>query len=197
MVLVMSAVELIFFMLTDMGLHFRFVLLITHGCFHFYWAALRVEAFSACGDTGGAQGSARWHRQSCWLPLIKRDISDHLVSCSAPRAGERRRKGDFWSDCICVPKSPLLMMRPSSPGDGWTPACPWEAVKEFLVLLCTCAEFCFVYETIFISIHKVFFLLIFWFFLIPPVEERASGSMGQRCQLGWNHNKRVPQLLAH
>ena len=27
-------------------------------------------------------------------------------------------------------------MEPCFPGDGWTPACPWEVVNEFLVLLC-------------------------------------------------------------
>ena len=42
-----------------------------------------------------------------------------MTSCSAYKAGGRRRKGvGVWSDGVCLPKSLLCVMEPCFPGDG-------------------------------------------------------------------------------
>ena len=40
------------------------------------------------------------------------------------------------------------------PGDRWTPACRWEVVSEFLILLCLRAQLLLYLLNIFISTHK-------------------------------------------
>lgn len=53
---------------------------------------------------------------------------------------------DIQHDSVVLPKSLLHLWDPCSPGAGWIPACPWEAVKEFLGLLllyllnCLCSK---------------------------------------------------------
>lgn len=45
------------------------------------------------------------------------------------------------SDAVCLPKSPLGVMQPGSPGDCCPlSACPWEVIDSFLVLLCWRAQ---------------------------------------------------------
>ena len=103
-------------------------------------------------------------------PTDQRDIPYHMTSCSAYRAGGRRRKGgDIWSDGICLPKSPLRVTEPCFPGDGWAPACRWEVVNEFLVLLCLRAQlFLYLLNCLYLS-PRVFSLLLFRF--SPPSQQ--------------------------
>lgn len=55
------------------------------------------------------------------------------MPCSATRLkrGENLNSDD---KCICLRKQLLSMLRPCFPGGGWTSACRWEAVNEFLFL---------------------------------------------------------------
>ena len=69
-------------------------------------------------------------------PTDPRDIPDHMMSCLAYKAGGRRRKGGTFRITAIV--SQVTVTR-----DGallsWRclkPACRWEVVNEFLVLLC-------------------------------------------------------------
>lgn len=45
------------------------------------------------------------------IPDDQKDAPYHMASCSACRAGGRRKKGDVWSVDICLPKSPLPMLQ--------------------------------------------------------------------------------------
>ena len=49
-------------------------------------------------------------------------------------------RGDVRSDGICLPKSPSHVMKPCFPRNGKTPARPWEAVNECLILLWACVQ---------------------------------------------------------
>lgn len=75
----------------------------------------------------------------------------------------RRRKGRVGYICncsICLSKSPVHVMKPCLPGDGWTFAFPWKVLKEVLVWLCLHAQ-------VFLYLWNwVFSLLLFWF--SPP-----------------------------
>jgi len=47
------------------------------------------------------------------------DAPDHRTLCPAYKAGEEGR-GDSGSDGVCLPKEPLRVTAPCSPGDGRT-----------------------------------------------------------------------------
>lgn len=73
-------------------------------------------------------------------PTDPRGISNPMASCSAYRAGGRRRRGDVQSSGICLPQPPSHEMEPCFPGDGWAPACgKW--LKN--TLLCLYAQLLF------------------------------------------------------
>lgn len=67
-------------------------------------------------------------------PPDQRDVAFHPASCSAIRAGRRRRKEGHLEWClssqVTITGGGVLLSR-----DGWSPACPWEVVNEFLILV--------------------------------------------------------------
>lgn len=72
-------------------------------------------------------------------------------------------------------------MRPSFPGDGWTPACPWQVRNEFLGLLCLPVQ------------HLLYLLnclyLNRWVFSPSSTEGGLSEQLcGACCQVGLNHS---------
>ena len=80
-----------------------------------------------------------WEGTQLWelTPAGQRDFPYRTVSRSAYKAGGKKEEGgNVQNYSTCLPQSPLHVMEPCFPGDGWTPACPWEALNEFLVLLC-------------------------------------------------------------
>ena len=97
-VLVLAGIELIFFMVASMGLCFGFVLktvLIIQGYFSYSEQCLhRVKVFSASHPTPPARrlgGTRSWEGTQLGqlTPTDQRDISDHMVLCSAIKAGGR------------------------------------------------------------------------------------------------------------
>lgn len=56
----------------------------------------------------------------------------------AVKLGERRKNED-------VHLYGVMHDEPCFSGNDRAPACPWEGVNEFLVLLCLCKQLCFTY----------------------------------------------------
>ena len=81
-------------------------------------------------------------------------------------------------------------MEPCFPGDGWTPACRWEVVNEFLVLLCLRAQLLFYLLNCLYLNPRVFSLLVFWFSPSHLGGEWVSGYVVLSCRLGLNHEPR-------
>lgn len=147
-VLVLAGVEFVFFIVAHIMIYFGFVTrtVITHRCLSYCWAVLAQHqglfCFLRCPgskDAGGAQetetGQARWPGQV--TPSDQSDIPCHMTSCLAIKDGEKEKgRQNIWSHGIYLPKLPLRMMEPCFSGSGWTSACWWEAVNEFLILFC-------------------------------------------------------------
>ena len=81
--------------------------------------------------------------------------------------GKKEEQGDIQSDGDCLPKEWLRVIEPCFPGDGWTPACRWEVVTEFLILLCLCMWLLFCLLNWFYLNPWLFSLLLFWPSPIP------------------------------
>lgn len=45
------------------------------------------------------------------------------------RGGKKEEEGSICSEGFCLPKSLARVTGPCSPGNGYTPACPWEEVS--------------------------------------------------------------------
>lgn len=75
------------------------------------------------------------------------------------------------------------------PGNGWTPAWPWEVVNEFFVLLSLCVWlFLYLLNCLY---WNPFSLLLFWFISLLPSSccgEWGSSWMVPHCQLGLSHD---------
>lgn len=147
--LVSPGVELIFFTVASTGLWFGFVLnreLTTERCFCYpvlsrIYTDPKPFLLFAVPCQWRSLGTWGWEKTQLWwvTPTDQRDIPDLMTSYSVYKVWEE--KGDrenAWNDAVSLSKSLLHMMGPRFPGDGWTPACPWEAVNWFLVLLCLC-----------------------------------------------------------
>lgn len=98
----------------------------------------------------------------------------------------QKEEGDIWSDGLCLPKAPV--MEPGFHERGWTPACPWGARNEFLVLLCL-----YVQLLLFLLSHlclspAVFSLLPFKFPLPSHLTATVSGCMVLGSCMGLIHN---------
>lgn len=76
-------------------------------------------------------------------------------------------------------------MGPCSPGEGWAPACLWEAGNSFFVSLCLCVWLCFPCKTVFISVHGFSSFHPFDSLLIPGAGG-VSRYTGLGCCLGIN-----------
>ena len=127
----------------------------------------------ASKKAGGAQEVGRGHRQDSWPKLAKGIF--HTIWCHAQhiKLGGRRRKGETFGVVVFVFPSNLRVMEPCFPGDGWTPVCRWEAVNEFLVLLCLRAQLLLSLLNCLYLSPWVFLLLPFWF-SPHPTSERAA-----------------------
>lgn len=99
----------------------------------FFIVAVLMLGFSInhTDNTGMLQPRLRGH-----TPTEQRDITDYVTWCSAIKL-MRRKRGNVWSNEICLPKSLFHVMEPCS---GWAPAQIWDTVNEFFVLLCLCAQ---------------------------------------------------------
>ena len=122
-------------------------------------------------------------------PSDQRDIPYYMASCSAYKAGGRRRTGRlfglmefvFSSNYYAWWSPAFLEMAEHLPADGkW-----W---RNSLFCFACMRSFCFIYSTVFISIHEFshFYLLILC--PIPAGGEWASGCLVLSCLLGLNHN---------
>ena len=84
------------------------------------------------------------------------------VTLSIQSWQKKKEGANVQSDGVCLPKQPLHVMEPSFPRDGWTPACQWEAVNEFFLLLCLCS-WLLLYLLNYLHLNpRVFSLLPFW-----------------------------------
>ena len=86
-------------------------------------------------EAEGAQGFGRGHSWDSW-PQLTKGISHTMWHHAQHIKLEKKEGGDVRSGGVCLPKPLLCVMEPCFPGDGWTPACRWEAVNQFLGLLC-------------------------------------------------------------
>ena len=123
-VLVLAWIELIFFIVASMRLCFGFVLetvLIIQGCFRYCWAVLtQSRPFLLLTPPHQRVG---WGCTRSWegtqlgrlTPTDQRDIPYHMMSCSAYKAGRRRRKG---GDTFGV----MAFVLPSNCQAWWSPA---------------------------------------------------------------------------
>ena len=82
----------------------------TQRCFSSCWAVLNQSQGLFCFSShqwGGWGCTRGWEgtQPGQLTPTDQRDIPDHVVSCSAYKAGGRRRRGvDVQSDGVCLPK---------------------------------------------------------------------------------------------
>jgi len=154
---------------------------ITPQCFNSCWTAL-----TEC------QGLSCFSHWDSWFWLTKGIF--HTLCCPTQQQklwGSRRKGRDVWSYGVCLPKELLHIREPCFPGDGWTSACWWEAVNEFLGLIC---------------LHMYFLLYLLnrlylnpWVLRFytsdclknPTAGEWANGCVGLSCILGLKHNYRT------
>lgn len=73
----------------------------------------------------------------------------------------------------------------------WTPACPWEVVNQFLVLLCWHAQFLFYLQTVFISIWEFSPFFSSDYLTHPTKGVWVSGSVRLSFWLGWDCDRRI------
>ena len=144
---------------------------------------LRVHKKSG-GDTAGAVPDQAGTDPN-WPKAYSVPYSTVLSNKSWDKEGGR---GDIQSYGIWLPKSQLGMAEPCFPGIGWTPACPWEVVKEFLLLPCLHIELLLYLLNCLYLKPRVFSVLVFLF--SPPFlrGERVGGWMGLSCPTGLTHN---------
>ena len=77
------------------------------------------------------------------------------------KQGEEEGRGGTFRVMALVFR--CYMMEPCFPGEGWTPACWWEVVNEFLILLCLHVQLLlYLLNCLFLK-SWVFSLLPFWF----------------------------------
>lgn len=95
------------------------------------------------------------------LPLTPADQVDtpyHMRTSSVIKSCRKKtewkifRVMDIQNNGICLPRWLLSMVQACFRWDDWAPVCPWEAVSEFLGLLCLQAQL----------------LLLFWLFSPCP-----------------------------
>lgn len=71
----------------------------------------------------------------------QRDILLHLTLRSAIRSlGKGKRREGVRGYGVCLSKQLVGVLMPHFPENGWTPACQWDVLNEFLFLLCLHAQ---------------------------------------------------------
>lgn len=123
--------------------------LVVQGCVSPCWAALAQHKDCAAPHLS----SSRQGRRHSWTADLtdRRAIPAQMALCPAVAAGGRRRKGDLWSDGICL--SQPRMLEPCSRMTGHL-AAHGKWGMNFLLCL-TCAwSFRFFYYTVFISTQE-------------------------------------------
>jgi len=171
-----------------MGLCFGFVtktVLMTQGCFSCCWATLTQNRGLFCSSlcpvsewAGGAQGVGRGHSRDSWPHLTKGIFHSMWHHAQHVKLGkEAGRGGGRWEWWHLASQVTGHVMEPCFPGDGWTPACQREVVKEFLVLLCLCAQLLLYLLNCLYLNPQVLSLLPLWF--SPPLH--WEGVSKQRC----------------
>jgi len=176
-----------------MGLCFRFVIttvLITQGYFSYCWTVLTQCQGLFCSShrptseqAGGAQEAGRGHSWDSWPSWLKGYLIPSDITLSNKNRGGRRRKGRTFEVMVfCLPKQSLHVMEPCFPGDGWTPACRWEAVNEFPILLClVLAAFALPVK---LSLTQRTSFLTFTLLILSPIPlGRGGGEWANRCVL--------------
>lgn len=136
-------------------------------------------------EAGDAGQCGRGHSQDNW-PQITRGIFHTIWHHVQHITWEKKKKGrEIRSDNVCLPKSPLYVMEPWFPEDGWTPACSGEGVNEFVFWLCMSMQLLLYLLKILSLNPQVFLLLPF----IPPREneQTAVGCL----VVGWGSTMRL------
>lgn len=130
-----------------------------------------------------------------WSQLTKRTFHSIWHHGQHMKCEKKKEGVEVWNKGICIPKLLLRVMEPCFSGGGWTSACPWEAVNEFLDLLCLCVGL--LLYLIICPYLNPWGLLAFYHSnsLLPPTRrEWASSYMGLSCQLRLNHDRDAPHL---
>lgn len=164
--LVLSGVELIFLIAAGIGLWVRFVL-ITQGCFQYCWAVLTQHqdlfGSSPPQQWGGAQGIGRASQDPEWDTGYSTPFDAHHVELGE----EEGRSGTLGAMVFVFSSHQSLWW--SSPGNGWTPACPWEVENEFLDSLLVYVAFVLPFKLFFINP---------WIFLLLPFQFSPTSHCG-------------------
>lgn len=125
----------------------------------------------------GSAAHPNWQK-GCSVP------SDVLLSDKSWGEGEGRGNICGYGICIPIPEPPPGVLRLSFLGSGWTPACQWKAVNQFLLPLCLGTQ-------LFLSILKCHFLhpqlsspslnllCILWERVLSWVQAWLLGSVGK------------------
>ena len=121
-------------------------------------------------------------------PADHRVVPYRTTSCSAYKAGGRRRKGDtFGVMAFVFPSNPYVRWSPAFL--GWLNSClptgRSERILRFALLICVAPPL-----TIKLSLSQSMSFLTFTLPVLPPIPsgEWASGCVVLRCRLGLNHN---------
>lgn len=65
-----------------------------------------------------------------------RDIPNHILTCSAYKAGGKKEVGRAQSDAVCLPKSPFQVLELCFSGESQAPTSPWEGMNSFFCFAC-------------------------------------------------------------
>lgn len=132
-----------FLLVAAVGLRFRFVtktVLITQKCFCYRWAVLTLSQGLFCLPPHHTNKRAGVHRK-LWEGTAgtadpnwpKEYPRPYGIMLSIYSWGKETGRG-IWTNGVCLPKLPLQVVEPCFPGDGWTPAWPWELGMDSLFL---------------------------------------------------------------
>ena len=76
-------------------------------------------------------GNWEWTQPGQVTPSDQRDIPYHMTSCSASKAGGKKKKrGNVCGNGVCLPKKTLHILRPSFPGKCLNVCLPMASSEE-------------------------------------------------------------------
>lgn len=110
------------------------------------------------------------------------------------QVGGRRRKRRVFGEMVFVFPSTVCVRGRCLPGNGWTPARPWQKENEFLVVICSCAQF-LLYLLNCLYLKPRVFHLCFSDSLSSPAGWEWASSCGAWCWLGLNHDTTTDHIL--
>jgi len=188
--------QLIFFIEAHMMLYFGFlmkIVVITH------WCLVTAEQFlhevsgisspraalpvRSCGCMWVWEGTASVQLTQAG----HRDIPNHMASSSARTVGIMKK--GRWSEYWCLfSRETAMHCEHCFLGGDWTSASQWEAVNEFLVLICLCAQLLFYLVNYLYLNPQVLPLLPFWFSSPSSCGAAVVWLCGAEIPAGLNHS---------